>query len=261
MTAPDAWRGACGGGRRDGHRLAHERAQRGGTERNDDVRTHGGDFRFEPIVAGGDLALRRRLVNAPLAAQLEAEMLDGVGDVRVALAHARFRHQLPQQPPRRADERSTFLILDVARLLADQHQRRMPRALAGHGLGRARAEVAAPAAVEVRLAGAGRHRRDAVGVARASDQVVRATVAPLHQGHAQAPGPSMTRDRERRERLRLTSMPIVVIGPRRERAVLCVRAARVGRVRRRVAGLADAGAIAGACTVRPCKPALRGVRQ
>ncbi len=53
----------------------------GGAERDDDVRLHGLHFALQPLVAGVDLALRRRLVQAPLAARLPLEVLDRVGDV------------------------------------------------------------------------------------------------------------------------------------------------------------------------------------
>src|SRR3982750_1459910 len=49
--------------------LADHRLGRGRAEADDDMRLHRGDLAFQPLVAGVHLALRRRLVQPPLAAQ------------------------------------------------------------------------------------------------------------------------------------------------------------------------------------------------
>ena len=85
-------------------------------------------------------------MDAPLAAPLELEMLDRVGDIGAGAVHARLGQRLVQQLPRRPDEGPPGQILLVAGLLADEHQRRVQRAFAEHGLRRVLVERAAGAA-------------------------------------------------------------------------------------------------------------------
>ena len=66
---------------RDRHRRAHQLPRRRRAERDERVRLDQLDLALEPVQAGGGLLLRRRLVDAALAAQLELEVLDGIGDV------------------------------------------------------------------------------------------------------------------------------------------------------------------------------------
>ena len=74
-------------------------------------------------MARGDMPLQRRLVDSPLAARLEKEMLDGVCDVHAVDRDARFVEQRAQQSPCRTDEWPSLPVLLVAGLLADEHQR------------------------------------------------------------------------------------------------------------------------------------------
>jgi hypothetical protein len=66
--------------RRHRHRMTHQRPRRGGAQRHQRLRLHQRDLVLEPVQAGRLLALRGALVDAALAAQLELEVLDGVGD-------------------------------------------------------------------------------------------------------------------------------------------------------------------------------------
>jgi hypothetical protein len=102
------------------------------------VRLHRLDLALEPLVAGVDLALRRGLVQAALAAQLPLEVLDRVGDIEVRAVHLGGLERAVEQPPGRADEGQALLVLLVAGLLAHQHDScvRVPRA--EHRLGRVR---------------------------------------------------------------------------------------------------------------------------
>ena len=90
-----------------------------------------------------DLAGVRLLVDAPLAARLEFEMLDRVGDVDAGAVDAGLGKRAVEQLAGRADERPAGEILLIAGLLADEHERRVARALAEHGLGRGLPERAA----------------------------------------------------------------------------------------------------------------------
>src|SRR5688572_33460881 len=85
-------------GERDLEVLADHRTRRCGAHRDDDVRLYRVDLALEPLVAGVDLALRRRLVQTPLAAQLPFEVLDGVGDVEVRAIDPRRLEGAVEQP-------------------------------------------------------------------------------------------------------------------------------------------------------------------
>ena len=93
------------------------------------------NFALDPLVARIDLALRRGLVQAALAAQLPLEVLDRVGDVEVLAIDPRRLERAVEQASRRPDERQSLLVLLVAGLLADQHHARVRVAGAEHRLG------------------------------------------------------------------------------------------------------------------------------
>ena len=69
-------------------------------------RLHLRDLAFQPVQAGGGLALGRRLVDAALAAQLELEMLDRIGDVEPLARPAEFGHGAVEQLAGRARRRA-----------------------------------------------------------------------------------------------------------------------------------------------------------
>ena len=119
----------------DGHRVAQQRARRGGTQRHRGAWAHQGDLVLEPLAAGGGLLLAGGLVQPALAAQLVLEMLDGVGEVQRLGRPAQLRQRAPQQLAGRAHEGLAAQVFLVAGLLADQHQRRAALSLAVHGLG------------------------------------------------------------------------------------------------------------------------------
>ena len=149
----------------DRHGLAQHRARGGRAERHHQSRPHDTQFLRQPPAAGLHLARVGGLVDAPLAAPLELEMLDRVGDIGAGAVHARLGQRLVQQLPRRPDEGPPGQILLVAGLLADEHQRRVQRAFAEHGLRRVLVERAAGAAHRLVA-----HRRpDRAAVAAAAD--------------------------------------------------------------------------------------------
>src|SRR5262249_6643783 len=83
-----------------------------------------------------DLALRRCLVQTPLAARRPLEVLDGVGDVNLAAVDACGFEGAVEQSSSGADEGQAFPVFLVARLLAYQHHPRVRIAFAEHGLRR-----------------------------------------------------------------------------------------------------------------------------
>jgi len=100
-------------------------------------------------------------VDAPSAAQLELEMLDGIGDVDLAPIDAQLREGPLEELPGRADERAAAQIFLVAGLLADEHEAGPRGAFAGHRLRRLFAERAVAAAFE-RSAQVRQRRRRAI---------------------------------------------------------------------------------------------------
>ena len=114
-------------------------------EDDDGFRRNRGDFLFQPQVAGLDLGALRLLVNAPVPAAHELEMLDGIRDVGFASRDTGIVKRPVEKPACRPDERSTLLILLITRLLADEDEPRIVGSRAEHRLGRL-AEKRAPGA-------------------------------------------------------------------------------------------------------------------
>ena len=132
--------------RHHGHRVAHQLAGGRRTQGHDGLRLHVLDLALEPVQACRRLALCRRLVHASLAAHLELEVLDGIGEIQGLARPAQLLERAGQQVPRGTDERVPLAILLVARLLAHEHQRRAHGAFAPHGLRGGKAEGALAAA-------------------------------------------------------------------------------------------------------------------
>src|SRR5436305_4679452 len=100
----------------------------------------------QPRVARVDLEALRRGVHAPLAALLELEVLDRVGDVDVGAVDPNGLEAAVELAPGGPDERPPLPVLAIARLLADHHDAGLLQALAEDGLRRVAPEVAAAAA-------------------------------------------------------------------------------------------------------------------
>jgi len=71
------------------------------------------------LLAHRDLAFVRLLVNAPLAARLELEMFDGVGDVRLCARDAGLLQRAIEQLARRTYEGFTGQVFTVTGLFTD----------------------------------------------------------------------------------------------------------------------------------------------
>jgi len=126
----------------DRHDLADQRARRGRAERYRHRRLDQCALMLDPPAAGGDLAGVRPVVDAPLAARQEFEMLDGVGDVDGRAVDPGLLERFVEDRARGPDERPPGKILLVARLFADEQDRRVERAFAEHRLGRIFVEIA-----------------------------------------------------------------------------------------------------------------------
>ena len=79
---------------------------------------------IEPEMTALDLIGVRLLVQPPLAALLELEMLDRIGDENLAPVDTRIGKRAVEDAARRPDEWLAGAILLVTRLLAHQHQPR-----------------------------------------------------------------------------------------------------------------------------------------
>src|SRR5690348_2483553 len=110
---------------RDAELLAEERLRRRRAEADEHRRLHDRELRLEPGAAGHLLGPARLRVDAPLPARLPLEVLDRVRDVDLPAVDPREIERLVEQAPRRPDERAALLVLLVARLLADEHHRRL----------------------------------------------------------------------------------------------------------------------------------------
>ena len=98
--------------------------------------SHRLDLALQPGLAGEHLLVVGLLVDAALAAQLELEVLDRIGDVDAAAIDAGLDQRAVEQLAGGADERPSLPVLLVTRLLADEHHRRIGWPFAEHGLGR-----------------------------------------------------------------------------------------------------------------------------
>src|SRR5262249_24004160 len=128
---------------RDPELVAENHLRGGGTEADEHVRLDQRQLRFEPRAAGAEFRSPRRLVDAALAALLDLEVLDGVGDVELLARQTGFGERLLQHLTRRPDERRTLPVFVVSRLLADEDDAGAGRASAEHGLRRVAIEIAA----------------------------------------------------------------------------------------------------------------------
>src|SRR5438132_1267168 len=92
------------------------------------------DFGVQPGAAGVDLSGIRLLVQAALTLRLPFEVLDGVRDIDMPAVDARLLERLVEHASRGADERLSFPVLAIARLLSDEHGLGVFGALAENGL-------------------------------------------------------------------------------------------------------------------------------
>lgn len=101
--------------------IAEQGLGRHGAEGDEDLRTHARQFGRQPGTTGFLFGGIRTLVQPRLAALLELEMLDSVGEVQVRGIDARLGEHLVQQVSCRADEWRALQVFLRAWLLADEH--------------------------------------------------------------------------------------------------------------------------------------------
>src|SRR5580765_1049690 len=136
---------------RDPELVAEDRASRRRTEADEHVRLDRGELGFEPRPARVELRCARRLVDPALAALLELEVLDRVGDVDLFALQPGFGQRPVEHLARRPDERRSLKIFLIAGLLADEHDPRAGRPKAEDGLRGVAVELAALASRRGRL--------------------------------------------------------------------------------------------------------------
>ncbi|MDX6573903.1 MAG: hypothetical protein QOC86_3059 [Gaiellales bacterium] len=123
-----------------------DRLGRRGTEQDQQIGLDDLHLEVEPRPAGPDLGCVRALVKAPLAAGPPLEVLDHVADEDALSVNARLIEGRVEEAAGRPDEWPTLEVLPVARLLADEHERRVLPTLAEDRPGRSLPEVARLAA-------------------------------------------------------------------------------------------------------------------
>src|SRR3954451_21058811 len=104
------------------------------------------DLGAEPRPARDHVRARRAVVEAPLAARLPAEVLDGVGEVDGIALDAGQLERRVEHVTRWSDEGMARHVLAIAGLLTDEHERRAGRTLTEDRLRRRRPELAAATA-------------------------------------------------------------------------------------------------------------------
>lgn len=100
---------------------SEDRARGGRTSTTINCGVDLGDLGVQPGFASHRMGQIRLLVDPPLAALDEAEVLDRVGQIGVLLSDPCLVHRAMQQAPGRPDERLTVTVLHVSGLLADEH--------------------------------------------------------------------------------------------------------------------------------------------
>src|SRR5260370_29962127 len=101
--------------------FANPRVCGGGPQADDDLRLYERELGVQPWAARDNFCFRRFLVNAPLAALFEFEVLDGIGDVNIRTVDACLFERAGQQTAGGSDKRLPRKIFLIARLLAYHH--------------------------------------------------------------------------------------------------------------------------------------------
>jgi hypothetical protein len=111
------------------------------------MRPYRAELGAQPGPAGGELSGIRLLVDAPLPAlgAAELEVLDGVGQIHLGAGDAGVDEGTVEEATGRTDERVSFPVFDVARLLADQNDPGIARSGAEDSLGGVGVKSASPA--------------------------------------------------------------------------------------------------------------------
>jgi hypothetical protein len=114
---------------------AQDAARRRDAKRNDEIGPDHGSFLIEPPTAAINLVGVRTLVQAPLAALLEFEMFDRIGDEKLDSIKAGVGGRAVENAAGRPDEGMAAQIFLIARLFPDKHDAGVVRPLPGNNLG------------------------------------------------------------------------------------------------------------------------------
>ena len=110
------------------------RLRRGRAEANQNFRLDDFQFRFEPRLAGGDLADRRFLMQPALAPLDPAEMLHRIGDINFLARNFCLGKCSVEETTRRTDERMPLAVFHITGLFTEKNQARIPRPFAENRL-------------------------------------------------------------------------------------------------------------------------------
>ena len=123
-------------GFRHAERASEQRLGGNRAEADDDLGFHECDLVLEPGKAGANLSESWGFMEAALRTSIlrPLEVLDGIREVEVLAIDARCVERAIEHLPRRANERMTLSLFDVARLLADHHHARSARTFAEYGV-------------------------------------------------------------------------------------------------------------------------------
>src|SRR5689334_11672645 len=127
-------------------RLSEDRPCRGDAEADDDARLNDRRFGFQPRPAGGNFGGGRFFVFAALALRFPFKVLDSIREINVAPANAGFHQRFVQDASGWSHEGMSLQVFLIARLLSDEHDRRMGGSFAKDGLGGMLVQVASRAA-------------------------------------------------------------------------------------------------------------------
>src|SRR5262245_56812651 len=116
------------------YRSAEQAARRRCPHGDDKPRLNDLFFQIHQPAAAFDFVAVGTLVQAPFAARLKFKMFDRIGDKDLGAVEASFRERPIKHPPGGTDEGAALQILVVAMLLADEHEERRGRSLAGNDL-------------------------------------------------------------------------------------------------------------------------------
>ena len=128
--------------------LSNHCARGRGTQAHNHIRSNVLEFRLQPGFAGKEFGIGWFLMDAPLAAFFEFEVLYGIRYVDVRAIDTGLLHSPVQQAACRADERLPSEIFFIAGLLADHHDTRARPSLAEYGLRGMSVEIATAALLD-----------------------------------------------------------------------------------------------------------------
>jgi hypothetical protein len=124
---------------------AHKCLRRRCAQTQDQFRMNRPDFGFKPWLASPDFRGARPLVDSPLAALVEFEMLHRVGHINIRAIDPGFHQGLVENAAGGTDKRAAFAVFLIARLFTDHEQASGAWTFAENRLGGVTVQIATPA--------------------------------------------------------------------------------------------------------------------